>query len=428
MNQIYLRVVAFIFPLFISAQGYTEYITGNTTDVTTSHNFGICLMGGATENDNAMRWFLQQANGGDVVVLRTSGTDGYNNYFFQELGITVNSVRTFVINTITGATDPYVIDKVEKAEAIWFAGGDQYTYATRFKDNALEDALNEFINIKLGVIGGTSAGMAILGNHYFDAANGTVTSAVALNNPYHTNVSLGYNDFLEIPMLESVITDTHYDNPDRMGRHAAFMARFAVDQGARSFGIACEEYTAICVNENGEASVFGDHPTYADFAYFIQANCVTNYTPENCVSGQPLTWSNGNEALKVYKVPGNMNGTNTFNIQDWETGSGGSWENWYVNNGSFQSSATTNPMCNLLNTPEIEIPEVNVYPNPFNNYIKITESEFEFDVTLFDVNGKMITINIGEDNLIDTSSLSSGVYILKLDFGDMEKSIKLIKD
>ena len=44
-------------------------------------------MGGATENDNAMRWFLNLADGGDVVVLRTSGSDGYNDYMFNQLGV-----------------------------------------------------------------------------------------------------------------------------------------------------------------------------------------------------------------------------------------------------------------------------------------------------------------------------------------------------
>ena len=47
-------------------------------------------MGGATEDDNAMKWFLEQANGGDVLILRTSGSDGYNQYFYSQLGISVN--------------------------------------------------------------------------------------------------------------------------------------------------------------------------------------------------------------------------------------------------------------------------------------------------------------------------------------------------
>ena len=42
-------------------------------------------MGGASEDDNAMKWFLERANGGDVLVLRATGADGYNDYLFSSL-------------------------------------------------------------------------------------------------------------------------------------------------------------------------------------------------------------------------------------------------------------------------------------------------------------------------------------------------------
>jgi cyanophycinase-like exopeptidase len=138
---------------FTVAQDYTEYHTGSLTDVTTNHQPGACLMGGASEHDNAMIWFLNKADGGDVVVLRASGSDGYNDYFFTDLGVTINSVTTFVIDSAAGATDPYLLQRIANAEAIWFAGGDQYDYVSYFKDNTMEDALNDFVNIKQGVIG-----------------------------------------------------------------------------------------------------------------------------------------------------------------------------------------------------------------------------------------------------------------------------------
>ena len=51
-----------------TAQGYTSYFTGNATDVVTSPQGGVCLMGGAGEDDNAMAWFLERVDGGDVLV------------------------------------------------------------------------------------------------------------------------------------------------------------------------------------------------------------------------------------------------------------------------------------------------------------------------------------------------------------------------
>ena len=295
-------------------------------------------MGGATEHDEAMRWFLRKANGGDVVVLRASGSDGYNNYLYVELGVSVNSVSTFVINDEAGALHPYVLDKVAKAEAIWFAGGDQYNYVSYFKDNAMEDVLNDFVNVKQGVIGGTSAGMAILGSAYFSAQNGTVTNAQALSNPYHSRMALGYNDFLDIPFLENVITDSHYDDPDRKGRHTTFLARYIEDNGIRGLGIACNEYTAVCVEPDGKSYVYGDYPSYEEHAYFVQTKCVAPYRPERCATNQSLQWDLGSEALYVCKVPGTNTGENYFDLSDWMTESGGTWERWYVIDGVFASA------------------------------------------------------------------------------------------
>lgn len=79
-------------------------------------------MGGATEDDNAMKWFLQRANGGDVLVLRTTGSNGYNSYLYSSLGINVNSVETIVCNNASASNDAYVLQKINQAEAIWFAG------------------------------------------------------------------------------------------------------------------------------------------------------------------------------------------------------------------------------------------------------------------------------------------------------------------
>jgi len=311
------------FPLIVYSQGYTSYFIGNPNDVVTTPQFGVCLMGGASDNDQALQWLLQKANGGDVVVLRSSQSDGYNNYLYSGLGVSVNSVETLVITSDAGATHPYVLDKVSKAELIWFAGGNQADYVNFFKDNALEDVLNHHINVKNAPIGGTSAGMAIFGSHYFSSLNGTVTTGQALANPFHPNVTIGANDFLSIPFLNNVITDTHFDNPDRRGRHTVFLARISNGSGLRSYGIASEEYTAVCLDSDGKAYVFGEHPSFQDFAYFLQVNCEGEFLPETIQPGIPLTWNQNSRALKVYKVPDTITRQNYLDLNNWTTGVGG---------------------------------------------------------------------------------------------------------
>lgn len=412
---------------FVYPQGYTSFFTGNATNITTTPSFGICLMGGATENDNAMKWLLQKANGGDVVVLRSSGSDGYNNYFYSELGIPVNSVETLVITSATGATNPYVLNKVSQAELIWIAGGNQANYVNFFKNNALEDLLNNHVNNKQAPIGGTSAGMAILGSHYFAALNGSVTSSQVLANPFHQNATLGGNDFLVVPYLQNVITDTHYDNPDRRARQTTFMARIAQELNNRSFGIASNEYTAVCVEANGRARVFGDFPNYQEFAYFLQTNCENEFLPEVLQPNTPITWNRNGRAVKVYKVPGTQQGTNYFELSDWVTGSGGSWEDWYIINGVFAASTGIPTNC-ILSSTDFLSTNVKIYPIPSVNEMTI-EKEGTFTLKIFDINGRKLFTTNGTDKIIvDTSKYETGIYILKIDQNGREEWQKIIKN
>ena len=243
-------------------QAFTSYYTGNPADVSEIPKGGMCLMGGSTEDDNAMKWFLEQANGGDILVLRASGSDGYNSYLYTSLGIPVNSVETIVFNSITASYDSYIHQKINQAEGIWLAGGDQWDYVTYWRDTPIAGLINAATENRNVVIGGTSAGMAVLGDYYFSAKYGTVTSVSALNNRYDIHVSVDSSAFFENKYMKNVITDTHYDDPDRKGRHVAFLARMFADYGIEGKGIACDEYTAVCIDTNGLASVFGGFPTY----------------------------------------------------------------------------------------------------------------------------------------------------------------------
>ena len=97
------------------AQNFVAYQTGNPSDTVVQALGGVCLMGGATEDDNAMSWFLQRANGGDVLVLRTSGSNGYNSYLYSQLGVPVNSVETIVCNNAAASNEAYVLQKINQA-------------------------------------------------------------------------------------------------------------------------------------------------------------------------------------------------------------------------------------------------------------------------------------------------------------------------
>jgi cyanophycinase-like exopeptidase len=419
-----MKVLVFLVAAFlvcsIQAQSYTSYFTGNTTDIVTNPSGGVCLMGGATEDDEAMKWFLNRANGGDVLVIRASGSNGYNNYFYSQLGVTVNSVETIVFNNASASDEAYIHQKINQAEAIWIAGGNQWNYVSYWRNTAIDSLINKAIAERNIVIGGTSAGMAIQGSYYFTAQNNTVTSADALQNPYNNNVTVSGAPFLQVPYMQNVITDTHYDNPDRRGRHSVFLARILNDNGVQARGIACDEYTAVCVDENGIARVYGGHPTYDDNAYFIQVNCeIENNVPETCSNGNPLTWNHGGAALKVYAVKGTSTGANNFDLNDWKTGVGGEWQHWSVNDGVFSSVNGSAIDCGSANIQNLEHYTLLIYPNPAENSIHfIVNSGTASKIEFYNSFGALVSsATPTEGNLfeINVSGYDSGVYFIKIE-------------
>ena len=409
---------------------YTSFRSGSSTDTITTAAGGSCLMGGATEDDNAMRWFLERAGGGDVLVLRASGADGYNNYFLNELGVAINSVETIVFNDATAATDTYVLDRIRQAEAIWFAGGDQFDYVDYWRGTDVARLINEAVRDRNVVIGGTSAGMAILGGFYFTAANGTVTSAAALADPFDPNVTVDSADFFKVPYLENVITDTHYDDPDRRGRHFAFLARITNDYTPDlAFGIACEEYTAVCIDPSGTARVFGGQPEYDDNAYFLQVTCGTRRNrPDTITAGEPLTWNNFGMAVAACRLPGTPTGENTFDLNAWfDNDEAGTWEFWTAERGEFVAQPAQAPNCLIDNVNDSVLAAelaIRLSPNPATDRFTVSFTHLTATttaVTVYDATGRQLTqlqrTGPGRQE-VEIAGLVAGSYTVALRLAD----------
>ena len=322
----------------LSTFSQTFYRTGSDEDIETEPTFGILLAGGASDNNDGMAWLAERANGGDVVVLRASGGDDYNNYIYSGLGVQVNSVTTILIQNLEQANNPEVCEAIENAELVFIAGGNQWNYYSHWKGTCLQNALHAHVNEKSAPIGGTSAGLAVLGEVVFTAQNGSVWSSEAMGDPYHFRVTLS-DEFLEIPFLENLVTDSHYDyiyndGNNRHGRHFAFLARMVTDWDMNAKGIGVDEFTAVAVDENGTARVFGN-PSFDDYAYFLKAN----HEPEVCENGQPLTWYQNKKAVSVYKLKGDVSASGTFDLTTWQDGEGGDWFYWYAQNGNLGYAA-----------------------------------------------------------------------------------------
>lgn len=243
---------------FLLTKGYDYYLTGSASDVHVRTTGGLLLSGGGGDVDEAFDWFVKRAGGGDIVVLRASGSDAHNKYI-PKIGV-VDSVETFVTKTEEASRDSEVVSKIRRAEGLFLAGGDQWNYVRMWKGTPVEDALHALW--RKGVpIGGTSAGLAVLGEFSFSAARDTVTSAQALQNPFDERVTIE-NDFLRFDPLRGVITDSHFSERNRLGRLLVFMARI-VNSGRRPVrGIGIDERTALLIDTEGMATVVGKGSVY----------------------------------------------------------------------------------------------------------------------------------------------------------------------
>lgn len=306
---------------------YTSYLVGSAADVQTTTSGGLVLMGGSKDVDEAFRWMIQKSGGGDFVVIRASGADGYNPYVYTDLG-GVNSCETIMITSKIIAQNAEVATKIKNAEALFIAGGDQANYVNFWKDTPVEDAINYLINTKGVPVGGTSAGCAILGKAYYSALNGSVTSTDVLKNPYIIEVTIGRDDFVNAPILSNTITDQHFSQRDRMGRLLGFMARMVKDWSLNAKGIAVDEQTAVLIEADGTAKVVGTNK-----AFFMQRN--NNSVPEICSSNEALTWNVNQQAVKVYEIQAatTVGAAGTFNLNTWATGTNGVWKFASANNG-----------------------------------------------------------------------------------------------
>ncbi len=318
-------------PAPVSNYAYT--VVGNAADAAVNaSSSGLGLVGGSIDVDEVFRWMGGKATGGDFVIIRATGTGAYNSYIDQ-LVPALDSVATLVISNVAGANDPFVAQKIREAEAIFIAGGDQANYINLWKNTPVESAIYDAI-ARGAPIGGTSAGLAVLSEFDFSAQNGTITSVEALANPYDSRVILdsGFvneTDFVAakgapsvLRYLDNLVTDSHFEQRDRMGRLLTFMARIdqdglPTDPAPRGLGI--NEQTALLIDQNGSASVVGNPYSrkgiVADQRRGVYLLSATDTTTRNVTAGQPLTYTN------VAVVKADYNPTtgvgDTFNFNTW---------------------------------------------------------------------------------------------------------------
>lgn len=265
----------------VSDTGYTYFEIGDVS-ASTPHATqpGLMLMGGGEWSYDAWRWFLAQAGNGHIVILRASGDAEAGEEIYRQIG-GATSVQTVIFDDRKAAEDPRILAMLAHADGIFMAGGDQSNYVNFWKGTSVQKAINDHV-ARGRPVGGTSAGLAIMGAVGYGAMDGGSVDAIrALRDPTGPAVTM-VGDFLHLPRMDHVVTDTHFTARDRLGRLIAFVAQVRAANDPQAIGIGVDEDGALCVDKDGIGRFYTAGRGYA---WLVQPKGVPTLTAD-----KPLDW------------------------------------------------------------------------------------------------------------------------------------------
>ena len=239
-----------------------------TSSFTASHGPGLVLMGGGPTVDPAFVWMhdtivgAHGVRGGDVVILTASEGDEYTRYIMAVAPF--NSVRSIQIGPGATPSDLRIAASyVDKAQGVFFSGGDQAHYV-KWKGTVLSAAVQRVYD-RGGVVGGTSAGLAILGEYVYDSVaadavsdSTNVMTTNALPDPSEPIISFTHG-VLSFPTMRRTITDTHFITRNRLGRLVVFLARLQAMAPEPLLGLGIEQGDAIVIDKRGIGTLMQEH-------------------------------------------------------------------------------------------------------------------------------------------------------------------------
>jgi cyanophycinase len=216
----------------------------------------LLLVGGGSEKQNGWSdapysWAVDQSVNKKVAIVSYQTQDDWLKNYFLSLGAT--TATNYTISTQAQANLQSTYDNLMTCDVIFLKGGDQSQYYTLYKNTKVEEAIEAKFAAG-GVIGGTSAGMAILSKVFFSAENGSLFPPDALesiNSPFFSMK----NDFLDI--FNDYVFDTHFVERGRNTRLMAFLAKWYQQTGNLVKGIGVDDQTALCIDATKVAVCYG---------------------------------------------------------------------------------------------------------------------------------------------------------------------------
>ncbi len=183
---------------------------------------------------------------------------------FHRLG--VKSIVHFYIDQPEQARNSSHLSVFKDAKTVFFTGGDQLKITTKIGGTPIFDRILEIYH-KGGVIAGTSAGAAAMGNTMLVGGGDTESHKVG--------------NWLMAPglgLIEDILIDQHFAQRGRIGR---LLSAVAMNPGV--LGIGIDEDTAIIIH-NGKFKVIGSNAVYVIDGHDVSYTNVSEDSAEKTMS------------------------------------------------------------------------------------------------------------------------------------------------
>ena len=215
----------------------------------------LVIIGGGTRSDKIMKKYIELAGGVEskIIIIPMASEDTIESAKAQieELKSKYNCKNLdYIFCSKKTADDPANFTKLEGAKGIYFTGGDQVLLTAALLGTKLFDKIKEIYK-NGGVIGGTSAGAAVMshvmitGNELINRDTINIFKMIKKGN-VQTIEGFGF--------LNNVIIDQHFVTRKRLNRLITVIL-----ENPSLLGVGIDESTAIIVNPDNTFEVLGEN-------------------------------------------------------------------------------------------------------------------------------------------------------------------------
>lgn len=225
-----------------------------TAKTATSTAGTLMMIGGAEDklNDRALlKTLVQHAGKGRLVVASLASEEPayqWSTYskIFKDLGL--KDVQHFAADTREDASKPGVLKILEGATAVFFTGGDQLKITTKLGGTDAYDRILEIYTKERGLIAGTSAGAAAMGQMMLMSSQAEGSEKHKVRRAFIMARGLG--------LITDMVIDQHFAQRARIERLLG-----AIAENPAVLGVGIDEDTGI-VHQNECFEVVGSGAVY----------------------------------------------------------------------------------------------------------------------------------------------------------------------